>query len=53
MWPWLCVTDWIFKEWDGLTRVAFQRKNKTLSACFKSKVTELVIERIWIDSMHE
>lgn len=24
-----------FKEWDGLTRIAFLRKNKTLSAAFK------------------
>lgn len=24
-----------FKQWDGLTRVAFIRKNKTLSALFK------------------
>jgi 16S rRNA A1518/A1519 N6-dimethyltransferase RsmA/KsgA/DIM1 with predicted DNA glycosylase/AP lyase activity len=25
----------VFKEWDGLVRIAFVRKNKTLNACFK------------------
>lgn len=25
-----------FKEWDGLLRICFVRKNKTISACFKS-----------------
>lgn len=30
-----------FTEWDGLTRIAFQRKNKTLAAAFKqSSVTQ-------------
>ena len=24
-----------FQEWDGLVRIAFVRKNKTLSAAFK------------------
>jgi 18S rRNA (adenine1779-N6/adenine1780-N6)-dimethyltransferase len=27
-----------FEEWDGLVRLAFVRKNKTLAASFKSKV---------------
>jgi len=32
-----------FQEWDGLVRIAFVRKNKTLSACFNSKaVTEML-----------
>lgn len=32
-----------FLEWDGLTRILFNRKNKTLSAAFKSKsVLELI-----------
>jgi len=32
-----------FLEWDGLTRIAFNRKNKTLSSAFKSKsVLELI-----------
>uniref|UniRef100_T2M3P0 rRNA adenine N(6)-methyltransferase n=1 Tax=Hydra vulgaris TaxID=6087 RepID=T2M3P0_HYDVU len=26
-----------FQEWDGLVRIAFVRKNKTLAACFSSK----------------
>lgn len=26
-----------FQEWDGLVRIAFVRKNKTLSSCFSSK----------------
>jgi 18S rRNA (adenine1779-N6/adenine1780-N6)-dimethyltransferase len=32
-----------FKEWDGLLRILFNRKNKTLSACFgTSTVLELL-----------
>lgn len=32
-----------FQEWDGLVRIAFVRKNKTLNACFNSKaVTEML-----------
>ena len=32
-----------FMEWDGLTRIVFTRKNKTLAAIFKSKsVLELL-----------
>lgn len=33
-----------FTEWDGLTRIAFQRKNKTLAATFKhtSVLTQLL-----------
>lgn len=32
-----------FQEWDGLVRIAFLRKNKTLSAVFKtSKILELI-----------
>uniref|UniRef100_A0A915JJ73 rRNA adenine N(6)-methyltransferase n=1 Tax=Romanomermis culicivorax TaxID=13658 RepID=A0A915JJ73_ROMCU len=34
-----------FQEWDGLVRIAFLRKNKTLSAVFKtSKILELIEE---------
>uniref|UniRef100_A0A672KLC9 rRNA adenine N(6)-methyltransferase n=1 Tax=Sinocyclocheilus grahami TaxID=75366 RepID=A0A672KLC9_SINGR len=29
-----------FQEWDGLVRIAFVRKNKTLSAAFKSAAVE-------------
>lgn len=32
-----------FREWDGLLRICFVRKNKTISACFKS---EPVIESL-------
>merc|ERR1712080_791828 len=34
-----------FKEWDGLTRIAFVRKNKTLSANFTSKPVMDMIEQ--------
>ncbi|KAK6617298.1 dimethyladenosine transferase [Polyplax serrata] len=34
-----------FKEWDGLTRIAFVRKNKTLSAAFKQTSVLAVLER--------
>lgn len=30
-----CCVVFSFKEWDGLVRIAFVRKNKTLSAAFK------------------
>ncbi|EDO44370.1 predicted protein [Nematostella vectensis] len=34
-----------FKEWDGLVRIAFVRKNKTLSACFNSRPVLEVLEK--------
>jgi len=34
-----------FKEWDGLTRVAFVRKNKTLGAAFNSTGVLLMLEK--------
>jgi len=34
-----------FKEWDGLTRMCFVRKNKTLSANFSSTSNLLLIEK--------
>ena len=34
-----------YKEWDGLTRIAFVRKNKTLSAAFKQSAVTAVIEK--------
>merc|ERR1711892_392375 len=34
-----------FQEWDGLTRVCFVRKNKTLSASFKSTGVLLMMEK--------
>ncbi|KAM3967822.1 putative dimethyladenosine transferase [Aphomia sociella] len=34
-----------FVEWDGLTRIAFVRKNKTLAAAFKHATTMAVIEK--------
>lgn len=34
-----------FVEWDGLTRIAFVRKNKTLSAVFKHGTTMAVLEK--------
>jgi len=34
-----------FKEWDGLTRIAFVRKNKTLSAAFKQTGVLLLMEK--------
>ena len=38
-----------FVEWDGLTRILFTRKNKTLSAIFKSKsVLELLTKNYQI-----
>lgn len=38
-----------FVEWDGLTRILFTRKNKTLSAIFKSKaVIELLTKNYQI-----
>lgn len=34
-----------FKEWDGLTRLCFNRKNKQLSSTFKNKnVVEMLVE---------
>ncbi|NXG15031.1 DIM1 transferase, partial [Grallaria varia] len=33
-----------FKEWDGLVRIAFVRKNKTLSAAFKSSAVEQLLD---------
>merc|ERR1719412_1631223 len=34
-----------FKEWDGLTRIAFVRKNKTLGAAFSQTAVLLVLEK--------
>jgi len=34
-----------FQEWDGLTRIAFVRKNKTLSAAFNQTGVLLMIEK--------
>lgn len=34
-----------FKEWDGLTRITFVRKNKTLSALFKQSVVLSSLEK--------
>nr|CAD7194157.1 unnamed protein product [Timema douglasi] len=34
-----------FKEWDGLTRIAFNRKNKTLGAAFKQSLVLDVLKR--------
>ncbi|KXJ19210.1 probable dimethyladenosine transferase [Exaiptasia diaphana] len=34
-----------FKEWDGLVRIAFVRKNKTLSACFGSRAVLEMLEK--------
>ncbi|XP_075215250.1 dimethyladenosine transferase-like [Lycorma delicatula] len=34
-----------FKEWDGLTRIAFVRKNKTLSAAFKQSTVLALLEK--------
>ncbi|KAJ8334635.1 hypothetical protein SKAU_G00402740 [Synaphobranchus kaupii] len=34
-----------FQEWDGLVRIAFIRKNKTLNAAFKSTAVEQLLEK--------
>ncbi|KAJ0182351.1 hypothetical protein K1T71_001720 [Dendrolimus kikuchii] len=34
-----------FVEWDGLTRIAFVRKNKTLSAVFKHSTTMAALDK--------
>ncbi|XP_065572549.1 probable dimethyladenosine transferase [Artemia franciscana] len=34
-----------FKEWDGLTRIVFGRKNKTLGATFKHNTVSNVLEK--------
>merc|ERR1712066_956178 len=34
-----------FKEWDGLTRIAFVRKNKTLGAAFGQSTALMMLER--------
>lgn len=34
-----------FIEWDGLTRIAFVRKNKTLSAAFKQTAVITALEK--------
>ncbi|XP_078074598.1 dimethyladenosine transferase isoform X3 [Mustelus asterias] len=34
-----------FQEWDGLVRIAFVRKNKTLAAAFKSSAVERLLEK--------
>lgn len=34
-----------FREWDGLTRIAFVRKNKTLGAAFSQTAVTLMLEK--------
>lgn len=34
-----------FQEWDGLVRIAFVRKNKTLGSCFNSKVVTDMLDK--------
>lgn len=34
-----------YQEWDGLTRIAFVRKNKTLSAAFKQTTVTTMLEK--------
>ncbi|XP_004405876.1 PREDICTED: probable dimethyladenosine transferase-like [Odobenus rosmarus divergens] len=34
-----------FQEWDGLVRTTFVRKNKTLSAAFKSSAVQQLLEK--------
>lgn len=34
-----------FQEWDGLVRIAFVRKNKTLTASFKSSAVQQLLEK--------
>ncbi|XP_062509411.1 probable dimethyladenosine transferase isoform X2 [Corticium candelabrum] len=34
-----------FKEWDGLLRILFNRKNKTLSACFRTSTVLELLEK--------
>lgn len=34
-----------YREWDGLTRIAFVRKNKTLAAAFKQSTVLAVLEK--------
>lgn len=34
-----------FKEWDGLVRIAFVRKNKTLNSCFSSRAVAEMLEK--------
>lgn len=34
-----------YQEWDGLTRIAFLRKNKTLSAAFKQTTVITLLEK--------
>lgn len=34
-----------YQEWDGLTRIAFVRKNKTLSAAFKQATVMAMLEK--------
>ena len=34
-----------FTEWDGLTRIAFTRKNRTLSAAFKETAVLAALDK--------
>lgn len=34
-----------YHEWDGLTRIAFMKKNKTLAALFKQKTVVSMLEK--------
>ncbi|CAB0036448.1 unnamed protein product [Trichogramma brassicae] len=37
-----------YQEWDGLTRILFHRKNKTLSAAFKKRSVLIIIEKNYV-----
>ncbi|XP_065262382.1 probable dimethyladenosine transferase isoform X3 [Emys orbicularis] len=41
----LARVDHLMKEWDGLVRIAFVRKNKTLSAAFKSSAVQQLLDQ--------
>uniref|UniRef100_A0A4W2CSQ1 rRNA adenine N(6)-methyltransferase n=1 Tax=Bos indicus x Bos taurus TaxID=30522 RepID=A0A4W2CSQ1_BOBOX len=41
----LARVDHLMKEWDGLVRITFVRKNKTLSAAFKSSAVQQLLEK--------
>ncbi|KAK9890550.1 hypothetical protein WA026_010626 [Henosepilachna vigintioctopunctata] len=34
-----------YQEWDGLTRIAFTRKNKTLASCFRQSPVLVTLEK--------
>lgn len=43
--PRIPAPDITFQEWDGLLRIVFVRKNKTLGACFKNKKLLTLLEK--------